>query len=151
MKDWKERLRQARIDAGLNKTEFARAVKVSNATVTDWEKSVADGGIKEIAGVNLTKVCAVLNISPHWLMHGEGEANVVREPAAVYEATPPRPPPELDGRLAESLKLKAETAAELRLLTVYRLANEDGRAAIDGVVEQIRRRLDVDAAGLNQR
>lgn len=45
------------------------------------------------------------------------------------------------GGVADSLKLSVETAAELRLLSVYRLANEDERAAIDIVVEQIRRRL----------
>jgi transcriptional regulator with XRE-family HTH domain len=148
MNNWKSRLRQAREAKGLNKTEFARLVKVSNPTVTDWEKSVADGGIKEIAGVNLTKICVALGVSPHWLMHGK-EAEYVSEPPGPLPYAPQKEPAprvaaaEQDGRLADSLKLKCESAAELRLLTVYRLASEDGRAAIDSVVEQIRRRLDV--------
>jgi hypothetical protein len=39
---------------------------------------------------------------------------------------------------AQSFGLEAETAAELRLLSIYRLANQRERAAIDGVVEDMR-------------
>lgn len=46
------------------------------------------------------------------------------------------------GVLADSLKLTIETAAELRLLTVYRLANEHGKGAIDDVVDIVQSRLD---------
>ena len=74
MEHWKQRLMQAREAKGLNKTEFAKAVRVSNPTVTDWEKSVADGGIKEISGIRLTKVCEVLGIDATWLLHGKGQA-----------------------------------------------------------------------------
>ena len=81
MDEWKQRLRTARESNGLNKTQFAKLVGVSNPTVTDWEKSVLDGGIKEIAGVNLTKICAVLQIDPNWLLHGDSPAT--RLPGAV--------------------------------------------------------------------
>lgn len=157
MEDWKLRLRQAREDKKLNKTAFARLIKVSNPTVTDWEKSVADGGIKEIAGGNLTKVCATLGVSPDWLLHGSGPGPAHQADQSQHEPSPRQVAhaapagQDQEGRVAEALKLKVETAAELRLLSVYRLANEDGRAAIDGVVEQIRRRLGDDIAGLNQR
>ena len=70
MEEWKKRLKLAREAAGLNKTQFANLVGVSNPTVTDWEKSVNDGGIKEIAGVRLAKICAVLTIDLNWLLHG---------------------------------------------------------------------------------
>lgn len=73
MEEWKLRLSQAREAKGLNKTAFAKAVGVSNPTVTDWEKAVEDGGIKEIAGPRLTKICEVLEIEPRWLLHGENE------------------------------------------------------------------------------
>lgn len=79
MEEWKQRLKSARVEKGLNKTEFAKAVGVSNPTVTDWEKSVGDGGIKELSGLNLTKVCQVLNIEPAWLLHGEQRATAVAE------------------------------------------------------------------------
>lgn len=155
MEEWKQRLRQARQAKGLNKTKFANLVKVSNPTVTDWEKSVADGGIKEIAGGNLTKICAVLDVAPQWLMHGgEGgpaaeHTSAVNESVASYGNPPDKR--EQENRLAESLKLRVETAEELRLLTVYRLANDDGRLAIDTVVEQVRRRLDANSVGLHKR
>jgi hypothetical protein len=46
------------------------------------------------------------------------------------------------GGLADSLKLTCETAKELRLLSVYRLANEDQRRLIDIAVDEVRRELD---------
>lgn len=140
MEDWKLRLKQARLAKGLSKSQFALMVRVSNPTVTDWEKSVADGGIKEITGQNLTKICSALGVDPHWLMDGDQ----AREPLAPVGRAGGESP------LADSFKLEIETAAELRLLSVYRLANADGRAAIDAVVEQIRRRLDVDSVAGNK-
>jgi transcriptional regulator with XRE-family HTH domain len=125
MDDWKRRLRQAREAKGLNKTEFSRQVGVSNPTVTDWEKSVEDGGIKEIAGGNLTKVCRVLGIDPNWLLHGAE-------------------PQKSNGVLS----LEAETASELKLLIVYRSANEREREAIDDLVEEMR--VLIDARGRHQ-
>lgn len=152
MNDWKTRLRQAREAKGLNKTRFAREVGVSNPTVSDWEKSTDAGGIKEIAGTNLTKVCTVLGIDPHWLLHGGNGNQSGRVGQEQSAPSAPEPTTPTQGRTAEALGLKAETAAELRLLSVYRLAGEDGRAAIDIVVEKIRRRLqDSDFAGLHQR
>lgn len=71
MEEWKQRLKAAREQAGLNKSSFAKLVDVSNPTVTDWEKSVDNGGIREISGVRLSKVCQVLGIDPEWLLHGD--------------------------------------------------------------------------------
>ena len=45
--------------------------------------------------------------------------------------------PQQDGRLAASMQLRIETAEELRLLTIYRLANEREREAINDVVESM--------------
>ncbi len=72
MEQWKLRLAEARAAKGLSKSDFAKAVRISPPTATDWEKSVADGGIKEISGIRLTKVCEVLGIDPMWLLHGKG-------------------------------------------------------------------------------
>jgi phage repressor protein C with HTH and peptisase S24 domain len=72
MEQWKKRLAQARAAKGLSKSAFAKAVRISPPTATDWEKSVADGGIKEISGVRLTKVCEVLGVDLMWLLHGKG-------------------------------------------------------------------------------
>lgn len=74
MEQWKQRLTQARIAKGLSKTALARAAEVSNATITDWEKSVETGGIKEISGPNLARICRILEVDPMWLMQGSGSA-----------------------------------------------------------------------------
>lgn len=71
MNDWKFRLKQAREAKELNKTEFARLVGVSNATVTDWEKSAEDGGIKELSGPKLAKLSEILGVDPHWIISGK--------------------------------------------------------------------------------
>jgi len=83
MEEWKQRLKSARIAKGLNKTEFAKAVGVSNPTVTDWEKSAGDGGIKELSGLNLTKVCQVLDVTPAWLLHGREAYGEPKPPAEL--------------------------------------------------------------------
>lgn len=70
MNSWKNRLKEARLKKGLNKTEFAKAIPVSNPTITDWEKSVETGGIREITGPNLVRVCEVLGITAEWLING---------------------------------------------------------------------------------
>ena len=70
---WKQRLTEARLNRKLSKTEFAAAVSVSAPTVTDWEKPSQDGGIAEMKGNNLTKVCEVLGITAEWLLNGSGK------------------------------------------------------------------------------
>lgn len=71
MEDWKKRLKLAREAKGYSKTFVARALEVSNPTITDWEKSSDTGGIKEITGPNLVKLCALLGVSESWLLHGK--------------------------------------------------------------------------------
>ncbi len=82
MDDWKTRLRQAREAAGLNKTKFADMVGVSNPTVTDWEKTVDAGGIQEIAGSRLMRVCDVLHVSAEWLLDGRPTPGASDDPRA---------------------------------------------------------------------
>jgi transcriptional regulator with XRE-family HTH domain len=118
MEDWKLRLKEARERAGLNKTEFAKLAKVSNATVTDWEKPVEDGGIQEISGVRLSQICKVLNVTPDWLLHGT-EAPAMKEP--IYSDV-----------LSEG---------EAELLLVYRVAVAADKAFLLGVADAIRRRM----------
>lgn len=69
METWNKRLAIARTAAMKSKTDVARAVGVSNATVSDWES----GEIKKIEAENLLKVCDFLNVSPSWLQFGRGE------------------------------------------------------------------------------
>ena len=62
--DWHTRITQARAAKNLNKSELAKLVGVSPATITMWES----GQTKKIEGANLMKVCNVLDINPMWLM-----------------------------------------------------------------------------------
>jgi transcriptional regulator with XRE-family HTH domain len=112
---WNERLSTIRKAKGLSKSELSRLLSVSPAAVTMWE----NGTTAAISGANLMRLCEVLGVSERYLMTGEESA-----PDGTNEA--------------RSLGLEAETAAELRLLSVYRLANQRERAAIDGVVEEMR-------------
>jgi phage repressor protein C with HTH and peptisase S24 domain len=70
--NWNQRLAQSRAEKNLTKSELARAVGVSPATVTQWESGLT----KELKGENLTTVCSVLNVSAEWLLHGKGERTI---------------------------------------------------------------------------
>jgi phage repressor protein C with HTH and peptisase S24 domain len=80
--NWHTRITQARTAKKLKKSELAKLIGVSAATITMWES----GQTKRIAGQNLMKVCDVLEISPAWLLDefGFGEA------AADFEQTAQR-------------------------------------------------------------
>jgi len=82
MNDWKLRLRQSRELKELNKTTFAKRVGVSNATVTDWEKGVEEGGIKELTASKLVKIYEVLHVDLYWLLSGKGSSRQPVEPEA---------------------------------------------------------------------
>lgn len=122
MDDWKTRLTQARKARGLNKTEFARLTEVSNPTITDWEKPVELGGIKDVSAPKLMRICEVLEIDLWWLMTGKERA--------------------FGGGLAEN---------ELHLLSVYRMADEDGRALFEMAAAQVRALIDARRASVGQR
>lgn len=62
---WSKRLTAAREEKKMTKTAFAKAVGVSQPTVTDWEN-----GVMRPKGDNLLKIGRVLGVSPDWLMRG---------------------------------------------------------------------------------
>lgn len=121
--NWHIRLTTARTAKNIRKSALAKMVGVSAPTVTDWENKET-GMIK---GANLMKVCVALDISPEWLITGEGPME--------RQDTKPAP------TLAESLRLRVETDAELRLLTLYRVGDEADRLLIDGILDQIQERI----------
>lgn len=65
--NWNTRLTEARENRGIGKSELARLVGVSPATLTNWE----NGKVESIKGENLMRVAAALNVSESWLMHGD--------------------------------------------------------------------------------
>ena len=123
MEPWKQRLKIAREAKAFKKTEFAKLVGVSNPTVSDWEKSVASGGIQEITGPKLAKVCQALEITVDWLYFGK-------------EAPAPKP-----AHLPDSMRLTIETAEELRVITAYRIADRLGRIAIHSATDAVLERM----------
>jgi transcriptional regulator with XRE-family HTH domain len=134
MEEWKQRLRAAREEKGMSKTAFASAVGISNATATDWEKSVDSGGIKEISGPKLTRASEVLGIDPHWLLHGKPGTSPRQHSAAEREP------------ISDGTRGAAEAADEVLktivdMVETYRLAGPADRERIDLVFREIRHRL----------
>jgi transcriptional regulator with XRE-family HTH domain len=79
---WNERLKEARENAGITKSELAKRAGVSAPTVTDWES----GEIKKIDGENLLRVCGVVGVPPEWLIFGSADRQATDEAAAVASA-----------------------------------------------------------------
>lgn len=132
MEEWKQRLRHTREDKQMTKTAFAAAVGVSNATATDWEKSVDAGGIKEISGAKLTKISEVLGVDPRWLLHGQSDVAI--ESSESKGAAPVQQVFD-SGAAEEMLRRAAE------LMETYSLADAADRKRLDLVVRDIRRKL----------
>lgn len=123
---WNDRLKAARVASGMSKSEFARAMGVSAPTVTDWER----GKILTLKAENLIKAGKLLGLREGELMEGEGGAQL-----SVV------PPAEADAQLIR--QMLRDASAEVRLLTVYRLADSDNRGLIDDAVDDVIDRLAV--------
>lgn len=89
MPTWNDRIREKRQAAGLLKGEFARQVRVSAPTVTDWES----GEIRRIDGENLVRVCDVLGVSPKWLLTGRHPSNYSDGDVVSIQIPAPEAPP----------------------------------------------------------
>lgn len=65
---WNNRLAQARSARGMTKTEVAKATAISSPTMTEWE----NGNIRMLDADKMMRICLLLDISPAWLMFGDG-------------------------------------------------------------------------------
>jgi transcriptional regulator with XRE-family HTH domain len=119
---------------GLSKTAFAAAVGISNATATDWEKSVDAGGIKEISGPKLTKASEVLGVDPHWLLHGKSGT-------ASHYTGPDDAPVQLVDQRTQIAAADEMLKVIVEMVETYRLATPADRERIDLVFREIRQRL----------
>lgn len=121
-----ERLYQAAKEAAgiTGQSALALALNMSPQTVNNWEA-------RGISKQGMLAAQAKFGCSATWLDTGEGEMRLAGASAG--------------GGLADSLKLTVETAAELRLLTIYRLADGHGKGAIDDVVDLVQ--INLNAAG----
>ncbi|ABR91897.1 Hypothetical protein mma_2219 [Janthinobacterium sp. Marseille] len=116
---WKQRLTEARLNRNLSKTEFAAAVSVSAPTVTDWEKPFQDGGIAEMKGNNLTKVCEVLGITAEWLLNGSGKLDVSKRALSLVAKESP-----------SSNEGSASADDYIELLALFQQSSTDGKSFI---------------------
>lgn len=79
-----ERIYQSRLESGLSASELARAVGVTSAAVSRWEK----GQVKNLRMEHLFAIARILDINPEWLATGRGhkkghlfdQDGMVREP-----------------------------------------------------------------------
>ena len=113
-----KRIKEVRKELKLSQAALCAKIGIHQSTLSELETGESTGT------TYLARIAAALSVSALWLETGRGS----REP--IQDAPPPRP--------GGILSLTAETAAELRLLSVYRLANAREREAIDDVIEQMR-------------
>lgn len=102
----------------------ARLLNVSPQRVSNWEA-------RGVSADSMIDAQQIIGCSAVWVRDGTGPM-VIGDPVPVV----PR-----ESLLAESLKMTCETAAELQLVTVHRLSNQDNRKAIEIAVDLARRAL----------
>jgi transcriptional regulator with XRE-family HTH domain len=108
---------------------LAEKIGIKQSTLSELETG-------ESAGTTyLARIASVLNYNALWLETGKGP----KEPEEDADTGSPG--------VTGALDLKAETAAELRLLSIYRLANTRERDAIDDVIKQVRAMIDARLSG----
>jgi hypothetical protein len=112
----------------VGQSAVARLLNVSPQRLGNWEdRGMSSEGMldaQEIIGCNAV-----------WIRKGIGPMRV-GEPVPVPSERP-------RDALAEALRLTTETAAELQMLTVYRLSNQPNRATIDIAVDAAREALSI--------
>ncbi|RNE89854.1 hypothetical protein EBL84_09200 [Marichromatium sp. AB31] len=104
---WNDRLRDALTAREKSPAELSRAVGVKPPTVHGW----LHGGIKNLKGENLVRVCSYLHIRQEWLLYGRGEME--EQPRHEQPPATPANDPGDDPRLSE---LPAKYQAIIRLL-----------------------------------
>lgn len=81
-----QRINESRLERGMSASDLARAVGVTSAAVSRWEK----GQVKNLRMEHLFTIARILDINPEWLATGRGhkkghlldQNGMVREPSA---------------------------------------------------------------------
>lgn len=110
------RIREARKARKWSQTELGTRCGLAQNTISELETGESQGT------TYLARLASALEVSALWLETGKGVRDVT--------GTSFSPPGALD--------LRAQTAAELQMLMVYRSANELERKEIDAVIEDMR-------------
>ena len=141
-------IRTARKDADLSQEALGAKLALAlgeergftKANISHWETRKHSPNLKQLLAISRI---TGKSLPPDVLHAVGGEQRHFQD--LIDNRETPRPsskrvegetPPTMQG-LASLLDLKAETAKELRLLTIYRLANEREREAIDDIVDQM--------------
>lgn len=61
-----DRIKKKRLELGLNQRDFAKKLKLTAPSVSQWER-----GVTEPKGQNLINLCRLFNCSPEWLLKGK--------------------------------------------------------------------------------
>jgi transcriptional regulator with XRE-family HTH domain len=129
---WHARLTAARRAKSFTKTALAPLVGVTPPAITGWE----NGNTKKIDGQHLMDVCRVLEITPEWLMHGEGQYGIEQvapakngEPGAAETAN-------LQSEMCNSMMLTEE---ETRLIFTLRKLSPNQRTTLNVVASSFLR------------
>lgn len=112
-----EHIKELRKKLGLNQTEFAKRIGLSQHAVSDMEKK--NGSVTE---KNIKMICHEFGVSEQWLRTGEGE---MFAPSAA---------PDLLDTLTETYHLDYLCR---ELLRTYLELDEQGRAAVSRFVMQL--------------
>lgn len=72
MDTWNKRMARALADSGYTPNSFAVALKVSAPTVSAWIGAGTITPAEHIKGDHLLRACALLGISPRWLLYKQG-------------------------------------------------------------------------------
>jgi hypothetical protein len=118
-----------KIQGVTGQSNVGRLIHVSPQNMNRWEA-------RGISGEGMIVAQEFIGCSPLWLRSGIGPM-VVGELFVQQGVS-------TEGELADALKLTSETAEELQLLSVFRLANKDERKTIAIAVENVRSRLNYD-------
>lgn len=76
-----ERIKQARLNAGLTQPDIAQKLAISKAAVSKWEKG--DNIPKD-----LDRLAKILHVNTEWLRTGKGSQNIVGIPAKELSVIP---------------------------------------------------------------
>jgi transcriptional regulator with XRE-family HTH domain len=124
---WHARLTAARRAKNFTKIALAPLVGVTAPAITGWE----NGNTKKMDGQNLMNVCRVLEITPEWLMHGEGEYGPTGAPTVKTDETETAKGAQtsnLQSVLCNSMMLTEE---ETRLIFTLRKLSAKQRTALN--------------------
>lgn len=113
------RVKEARELRKLSQTALAKKIGIKQPTLSQLESG------DSTRTSFLPQIAAECRVNALWLETGKGPRD-----AAPSQTS------------AGSLNLKAETAAELQMLLVYRSANEREREAIDDLIDELRLRIE---------